>query len=377
MTDAAPCSLADAPTPSLVLDRGKLQRNCERMLAKCRSLGVGLRPHLKTLKSIDAARFAIDPGHRGIAVSTLREAEYFAGHGIDDIQYAVCITPDKLERANRILGRSPGFSVFLDSVEVAGAVAAAGAPLNVWIEIESGGRRTGIEPDDAGLIEIAAILGGGKARLAGVATHGGHSYSARFAAAMAEVAEQERRAVVTAAERLRTAGFDLRGLSVGSSPSATHMASAEGLTEIRAGVYTAGDLFQAGIGVQGEDDIAVSVLASVIGRNEARGRVVIDAGGLALSKDRSTAALPDDLGYGVVVDIDGRSSLGRLVVGGVHQEHGEIDGVPPDIMARLPIGAKVRVLPNHVCMTAAPYDHYLIVDGGSRIVDRWDKIGGW
>jgi D-serine deaminase-like pyridoxal phosphate-dependent protein len=166
-------------------------------------------------------------------------------------------------------------------------------------------------------------------------------------------------------------------ISAGSSPTATFLAKADGLTEIRAGVYTSGDLFQAGIGVQAEEDIAVSVLASVIGRNEARGRVVIDAGGLALSKDRSTAALPCDLGYGLVRDADGEETLGRLIVSGVHQEHGEIDGVSPEAFARLPIGAKVRVLPNHVCMTAAPYDHYLVIDGGSEIVDRWDKISGW
>jgi D-serine deaminase-like pyridoxal phosphate-dependent protein len=361
----------------LVLDRGRLGRNCARMLAKCRSLGVGLRPHLKTLKSIDAARLAIDPAHGGIAVSTLREAEYFAGHGIGDIQYAVCITPDKLARAKTIAELVPGFSFFLDSIAAAQAVAAANGTFNVWIEIESGGRRTGIDPDDPALVEIAAILRAAGVRLAGVATHGGHSYAARTAAEMAEVAAQERKAVVEAATRLSAAGFGVPGLSTGSSPSATHMASADGLTEIRAGVYTAGDLFQAGIGVQAEDDIAVSVLASVIGRDESRGRVVIDAGGLALSKDRSTAALPDDLGYGVVLDVDGQQTLGRLIVNGVHQEHGEIDNVSAEALARLAIGARVRVLPNHVCMTAAPYDHYLVVDGGNAIVARWDKIGGW
>lgn len=347
------------------------------MLAKCRSLGVGLRPHLKTLKSIDAARLALDPAHGGIAVATLREAEYLAGHGIGDIQYAVCITADKLLRAKEIAGRVAHFSAFLDSVETAHAVVAAEVPFSIWIEIDSGEHRTGLDPDDPSLIEIATLLRDGRVRLAGVATHGGHSYGARTPAELATIARQERSAVVRAAERLRAAGFEVPGVSAGSSPTASHMVSAHGLTEIRAGVYTAGDLFQAGIGAQAEDDIAVSVLASVIGRNEARGRVVIDAGGLALSKDRSTAALPHDLGYGLILDLEGKSSLGRLVVGGVHQEHGEIDGVSPEVLARLPIGAKVRILPNHVCMTAAPYDRYLVVDGGSAIVDRWDKIGGW
>ncbi len=347
------------------------------MLARCRSLGVGLRPHLKTLKSIDAARVAIDPAHKGIAVSTLREVEYFASHGIGDIQYAVCITPDKLARAKAVAERIPRFSVFLDSVETAQAIAAATGPFNAWIEIDSGEHRTGLDPEDPALIGIATILRDGGVRLAGVATHGGHSYGARSADALAAIADQERAAVVDAAGRLRSAGFEVPGVSAGSTPTATHLASAEGLTELRAGVYTAGDLFQAGLGVHEEEDIAVSVLASVIARNEARGRVIVDAGGLALSKDRSTAALLDDLGYGVVVNQEAAPSLGRLVVGGVHQEHGEIDGVPAEAFARLPIGAKLRILPNHVCMTAAPYDHYLVVDGGSEIVDRWDKISGW
>jgi D-serine deaminase-like pyridoxal phosphate-dependent protein len=351
------------------------------MLAKCRAVGVGLRPHLKTLKSIDAARFAIDPTHGGIAVSTLREAEYFAGHGIGDIQYAVCMTADKLLRAKTVAESIARFSFFLDSIETARAVVAAEPPSNgpfyVWIEIDSGEHRTGLDPDDPALIEIAAILRDGAVRLAGVATHGGHSYGARTAEMLAEIAEQERVAVVSAAGRLGASGFEVPGVSAGSSPTASHMVSADGLTEVRAGVYTAGDLFQAGIGSNAESDIAVSVLASVIGRNAARGRVVIDAGGLALSKDRSTAALNRDCGYGLVVDLDGEPTFGRIIVGGVHQEHGEIDGVSPEIFARLAIDAKVRVLPNHVCMTAAPYDHYLVVDGGSEIVDRWDKVSGW
>ncbi len=347
------------------------------MIGRARALGVGLRPHLKTLKSIHAARLAIDPAHGGIAVSTLREADYFAGHGISDIQYAVCITPDKLPHAKEIVERARGFSFFLDSAEVARAVAAAPASLSIWIEIDSGEHRTGLAPDDPRLIEIATILRDGGVRLAGVATHGGHSYAARAVDEIAAIAEQERAAVVSAAERLRAAGIDVPGVSAGSTPTAMHMASAAGLTELRAGVYTAGDLFQAGIGSHAEDDIAVSVLASVIGRDEARGRIVIDAGGLALSKDRSTAALAEDSGYGIVLDIEGVPRLGRLIVGGVHQEHGEIAHVPPEAFARLPIGAKVRILPNHVCMTAAPYDHYLVVDGSMQIVDRWDKITGW
>lgn len=369
-------SLADAATPALILDRGKFERNCARMKAKCGSLGVGLRPHMKTLKAIEAARVAIDPAHGGIAVSTLREAEYFAQAGIADIQYAVCITPDKVTRAIEITKIAPKLSVFVDSPEVASKL--LGAPFAAWIEIDSGEHRTGLSPDDPRLIEVATILRDGGVALAGVATHGGHSYGARGAVEMTIIAEQERAAVVEAAERLRDAGFAVPGVSAGSTPTATHMARADGLTEIRAGVYMAGDLFQSGVGSLGEDEIAVSVLASVIGHKREANQIVVDAGGLALSKDRSTAALEGgDLGYGVVLDVEGLASLGRLIVAGVHQEHGEIRGDAPLPFDRLPIGTRLRILPNHVCMTAAIYDHVLVVDGGTEIVARWDKITGW
>jgi D-serine deaminase-like pyridoxal phosphate-dependent protein len=374
--------LSDAFTPALILDRTKFERNCERMRTRCRSLGVALRPHMKTLKSIEAARFAIDPAHGGIAVSTLQEAEYFASGGIDDIQLAICITPDKLPRAAAIARTIRHFSFFLDSPAVAQAVAAfarsEGIPLRAWIEIDSGEHRTGVTPESDALIEIASILRNSPVVLAGVATHGGHSYAARGPQAITAVAEQERRAVTLAAERLRASGFEVPGVSAGSTPTAAHARSGEGLTELRAGVYMAGDLFQSAIGAQSEVDIAVSVLATVISHKLEHNQIVIDAGGLALSKDRSTAAVADgDLGYGLVVDVDGQPSFGRLVVGGVHQEHGEIRGDEPLPFGRLPIGARVRVLPNHACMTAAAYDRFLVVEEDGSVASVWSRINGW
>jgi len=93
MQSNAKPTLAGAATPALVLDLGRLKANCERMKNRCRALGARLRPHMKTLKSIDAARYAIDPSHGGIAVATLNEAEYFSKRGLTDIQCAVCISP--------------------------------------------------------------------------------------------------------------------------------------------------------------------------------------------------------------------------------------------------------------------------------------------
>jgi D-serine deaminase-like pyridoxal phosphate-dependent protein len=138
-----------------------------------------------------------------------------------------------------------------------------------------------------------------------------------------------------------------------------------------------GDLFQVGIGSQGLDDIAASVVATVISHKPARNQIVVDAGGLALSKDRSTAALRgQDMGYGLVVDLEGRPAFGQLTLAGVHQEHGEIQGAEPLPFDRLPIGARIRILPNHACMTTAAHDRYLVTEG-SDVRAEWDKVGGW
>lgn len=374
--------LAQAQTPALVLDRKKLRANCERVTGRCRQLGLRLRPHMKTLKSIDAARMAVDPSHGGIAVATLNEAEYFAQRGFVDIQYAVCISPDKLPRAARILEMAPRFSFFVDSLETARAVAGfagdRGVALRPWLEIDSGEHRTGVDPGDPTLLEIARVLSSRAVRFEGVATHAGHSYRARGPQELRDVAEQERLAVVRAAETLRAAGIPVPGVSAGSTPTAMHATQGEGMTELRAGVYMAGDLFQAAMGSLALDQVAVTVLATVISHNPGLNQVVVDAGGLALSKDRSTAAGPGpDMGYGLVLDILGRPIAPDLTVVGVHQEHGEIRSGSRLPFEKLPIGSKIRIMPNHVCMTAAMYDNYLVVDGTDAVVDVWERTNGW
>ena len=375
------CNLAEVQTPALVLDCERLNANARRMIVRAQDRGVRVRPHMKTLKSIDAARIAIDPSHGGIAVATLNEAAYFANFGLDDIQLAVCLPPGKFNRAAGILSRAGRFSFFIDSIEVAHALREfaeqSGAMFRVWIEIDSGAHRTGVAPDSPALLEIAGTIAG-YAHLEGVATHAGQSYADFMPPEIARIAEIERLAVVEGATRLRAKGHEIAGVSAGSTPTVTHALSAEGLTEWRAGVYLAGDLFQNGIQSLEMSDIALSVVASVISHNRARRQIVVDAGGLALSKDRSTAQMSTRDGkYGLVVDIKGYPAFGNLHIDEVHQEHGEIHDVSDAVLDALTIGANVRIFPNHACMNAAMYDEYLIVDGDSAICARWPRTNGW
>jgi D-serine deaminase-like pyridoxal phosphate-dependent protein len=337
---------------------------------------------MKTLKCIEAAQYAMDASHRGIAVATLNEAQYFADLGLDDIQYAVCISPDKLPRAADILDKAPRFSFFVDSVQVAQLVTEFARSqvkrMRVWLEIDSGEHRTGVDPASPEMLEIARVLSHPAVKFEGVATHAGHAYRASGPDQLPVVAEQERQTVRRAAQQLRAAGIEVEGASAGSTPTAMHLSSGEGLSEVRAGVYTAGDLFQVAIGSLSLKDVAVTVLATVISHNTALNQIVVDAGGLALSKDRSTAAgLGPDMGYGLVLDVLGHPIIFGLMIADVHQEHGEIRSTTRLPFERLPIGSKVRIVPNHVCMTAAMYGHYLVVDGSDVIVDIWRRTNGW
>jgi D-serine deaminase-like pyridoxal phosphate-dependent protein len=354
-------TLDDLPTPCLVLDRTILNRNIRVMASAVKRLSVPLRPHMKTAKSIDVARLALQGQPGGITVSTLAEAEYFLGHGITDMLYAVGITPQKLDQVARLNASGARIIVVTDDPDMAAVIGAHPSPPRTLIEIDSGEARAGLHPSDDRLPQIAASLGHS---LAGVMTHAGHSYAGRGIREIEAIAAQERDAITGAAARLRDAGHQIAIVSAGSSPTARHAANFAGVTELRAGVYMFGDLFQAGIDTHGADSIAVTVLTSVIGRRP--GRILVDAGGLALSKDRSTQAGPRDYGYGLALDIAGHPSYGFSIVTRAYQEHGviEFDSAEP---IDLPIGAKLRIAPNHTCMTAAAHDRYFVVDNDQTL----------
>ena len=376
--------LSELETPALILDRPRLTANIAAMSARMKDHGVDLRPHLKTAKSADVARLATAAHSGAITVSTLAEAAYFARSGFRDITYAVGITPAKLPRVAALCRDGVRLAVITDSAAIAreiGRTADCGDGIGVFIKIDSGQGRAGIRPDDDALLDIAqALEDGPSASLRGVLTHAGHSYGCATVAEIETVAEAERRAVVGAAERLRSAGIDCPEVSVGSSPTVRFGRSFEGVTEVRPGVYMFNDAFQAGLGCCALDDVALTVLATVTGHRRDLDMLLIDAGGLALSKDRSTEHQAEDVGYGLVYDETGEQRLGSLLVSAVHQEHGLVtpgNHGDPVAFDALPIGARIRVIPNHACMTAAAYDCYHVVDGGDEIIAEWPRVNGW
>ena len=372
-------SILDLPTPALILDRTRLERNAARMRDKVRQLGVTLRPHVKTSKSIDVLRVLSGGVDVPITVSTLAEARYFFAHGVTDILYAVGIAPVKLPEVAELIRSGCKLRIILDTPEAAEAVPAfvqaEGVAIEALIEIDSDGHRAGVAPGDALLIDIGQRLG---TSLAGVMTHAGASYDCRTRAEFEAMGEQERALTVEAAKRLRAAGLVCPIVSVGSTPTLHYARSLDGVTEARAGVYAFGDLVQAELGTCGQDDIAIGVLASVIGHNRPHGRVLIDAGFLALSRDRGTADLPVDWGYGAVCDPATGEAIEGVTVSSTNQEHGIVTSRSGEIhFRRFPVGSRVKILPNHACATAAAYERYFVTEGGDRIVDVWERVNGW
>ncbi len=378
-----PRTILDVPTPALILDSRKLDCNADRMRRRIAELDVILRPHVKTSKSIEVLKVLSGGKDLPITVSTLAEARYFFAHGVRDILYAVGIAPVKLPQVAELINQGCRLQILLDTVEAAKAVQEFGdlngITFEVLIEVDTDGKRAGVVPGDPLLIEIARTLSSGHgSNLVGVMTHAGGSYSARNVHEFEEISNRERDGAREAAKQLRSNGFSIAIVSVGSTPTIHYAHNLEGVTEARVGVYAFGDLVQVQLGTCTMEDIAISVVASVIGHNRNKNWLLVDAGFLALSRDRGTADFPRDWGYGAVCNAVTGELIQGTRVSSTNQEHGIITAEDGELdWSQFEIGSKVRILPNHSCATAAAYDRYFVTHDGLTVDDVWERVNGW
>jgi D-serine deaminase-like pyridoxal phosphate-dependent protein len=359
-----------------------MTQNINRMQAQTNRLGVAFRPHVKTSKCVEVTHAQVQAGAKGITVSTLKEAEQFFDSGIRDILYAVGIAANKLPQAAALQTKGCDLKILTDSVASARAIAdfaqTRGIVFKVFIEIDTDDHRSGIKPDAASLLDVAKVLADGGMVIQGVMTHAGSSYDLNTPQALVQMAEQERFGCVHAAERLRAAGFSCPVVSVGSTPTALAATGLDGVTEVRAGVYVFFDLVMRNVGVCQLDDIALSVLTTVIGHQEEKGWAIVDAGWMAMSRDRGTQKQVTDYGYGQVCEAAG-NVIPNYVISGANQEHGiisRVDSPDLDIIKRFPVGTQLRILPNHACATGAQFPEYQAVDTQGD-VKTWSRFYGW
>ena len=351
---------AQLDTPLVIVDLDRVDANIERMAAAMRDRGIALRPHAKTHKSLAVARRQIAAGAVGLTVATIGEAEVFADGGIEDvfIAYPLYATGPKAERLRRLADRCH-LSVGVDSVEgvdrLAAALRGSTAAVTVLIEIDSGGRRSGVLPEQAGSIANHASDAG--LHVAGVFTHAGQAYGGPERGPSA--ADEEVTGLAAAAASLRAAGIEPRVVSAGSTPTAVRSARPP-VTEERPGTYVFGDLQQsvlAGDPADATNAVALVVAATVVSHG-ARDGFLVDAGAKILGKD----AAPYVAGHGALLGYP------DAVLARVNDHHGVAEvaqGSP-----RPAIGEVVWIVPNHVCPVVNLVDEMTVVQKG-RIVDTW------
>jgi len=355
--------MIEVETPALLLYRDVMERNLKHMADRAQRLGVALRPHIKTHKCLELGRRQEAQGARGVTVSTLFEAEAFARGGFTDLTWAFPLDRTHLPRVQRIAQQAT-VRVIVDDLETAKEVSGTG--LHVWRKVDCGYHRAGVDPSSRYGLEVARELGAERGiTFDGILSHSGHAYRTRNKDEAAQVAEQERQVMAWFAELLRKDGLPVRGVSVGSTPAMAAAKNLTGVTEARPGNYIFYDRTMVLIGSCEPQEVAVSVLATVVSHQPGASHFVVDAGALSLSKDLGPTHLGLEPAFG---EVRGHP---ELTVASVSQEHGLIRAAAPAaIEGKFKVGDHMEIIPNHSCLTEAHFDEYVVIDGG-RMIDRW------
>ena len=356
--------MIEVETPALLLYRDVMERNLEHMADRAKKLGVALRPHIKTHKCLELGRRQQAYGAKGITVATLFEAQAFALDGFGDLTWAFPLDPTHVPHVHRIAQDGVTLRVILDDLDTAQALAGSG--LHVWLKVDCGYHRAGVDPSSRYALAVARELGAERGlSFDGILSHSGHAYRTRHRGEAAQIAEQERQVMTWFADLLRKDGLPVRGVSVGSTPAMAAVKSLTGVTEARPGNYIFYDRTMVLIGCCEPQDVAVSVLATVVSHQPGAAHFVVDAGALSLSKDAGPAHLGLETAFG---EVKGHP---ELTVASVSQEHGLIRAAAPAaIEGKFKVGQQVEIIPNHSCLTEAHFDEYVVIEGG-RVMDRW------
>ena len=330
-------------TPVVLVDLDKMEANIKEMAQVAAAAGVKLRPHIKTHKSPYIANLQLEAGASGITVAKVSEAEVMADAGIDDIYIAYPIYGElKLTRLKGLLEKAK-IRVALDSIEVAQGLAGLGREVGqdipVLLQVETGIKRCGTLPGQPTLEMARKLCRIEGIKLIGLHAHEGHAHAAAHGQGVEgfrRVAFEVGRTMVETAELLRKDGITIEEISVGATPTARYSAEVPGITELRPGTYVFNDRMILSDGLATEDTCAVTILATVVSR-AAPDRAVVDAGSKTLSSD----TLIGEKGYGHVI---GRPDI---IIDRLNEEHGMLALTDP--RARLSIGDRLEIIPNHIC----------------------------
>jgi D-serine deaminase-like pyridoxal phosphate-dependent protein len=360
--------LTDLPTPSVLVDHARVERNLARMQSAASAAGKRLRPHAKTHKSVVMAQRQLAEGAAGICCAKLGEAEVFAAAGVRDIRLPYPLNPVNAPRAIDLLDRTR-LSFIVDHPDVAAgwsdAMKAAGREVDVLVKVDVGFHRCGIDPTRDGAAEfVARVAAMPGLRFRGLLSHAGHGYGATSDDNARAIAREEADVLRDLAARVGRLGVEVPEVSVGATPTVRFSVHEDGLTELRPGNYIYFDRTQVSLGAAGWDDCALSVLARVVTTHD--GRLILDCGSKTLTNDLARGFGPTT-GYGVVTaGLDSNEPDDSLVIERLSEEHATVSVTGA---TRLRPGDLVRVIPNHSCVVSNLVDAAWLVEGNT-VLDK-------
>lgn len=347
----------DRLTPYIEIDAQRLTRNLQQMQQRAAAGNVRLRPHVKTHKSVAIAQQQIALGAVGITVSKPSEGVVFINGGVRDVLLAYPVVQAESVSALFAVAASSGCKLGVIVASQAGVAAIAQAAaavtsldLSVWIKVDVGLGRVGVNPEGDEALQLAHAVQAAGLHFAGLVSHAGHAYGAQNPQQMAAIVQAEAQCMQGLRQRLHQAGFAHCALSVGATPSILGAPLPEGYDEIRPGNYALCDLTGLRLQLCTLDEVAISVVARVVSVNDRY--AIIDAGSKALSSDKGphgTGAA--DFGLAVNALTDRQYRVEKL-----SEEHGFI----PHYGNTPPLGSLMRVFPNHSCAVMAQFAQFVM-----------------
>lgn len=357
-------TLNSLDSPTLLLDYNKLFQNINEMASYAKAQGISYRPHIKTHKSIKIAQLQMQAGAVGITTAKIGEAEVMAAGGIKDILIAYPISnPAKIKRLVKLLEQGVQLKISVDNSDALSYLQRelehTPFTLEVWIKVNSGLNRCGVEPGKEAVQLAKSIWTHPQLKLGGIFTHAGHSYAAKTIEEIESIGHQEGLAVVESANECEKEGIRIPVRSVGSTPTYKIAGKVPGITEIRPGNAVFFDAIQAGLGVTSLDNCALTLLASVVGVY--KDRVIFDTGSKSLCLDKGAHGNQTVTGFGHVIGHP------EIVIERLSEEHGV--GV---LLKETPLKLNdiVQIIPNHACTVVNQFDEY-VVHENEKVIDSW------
>lgn len=352
--------------PTLLIDKNKAIQNIRLMAEKAQRSGVRLRPHFKTHQSAEIGEWFRQEDVARITVSSIEMARYFAAHGWQDITVAVPVNLREIENINKLAGEI-ALGLLVESVEsVQFLTAHLTSPANIWIKIDIGYHRAGIDyaATDEILAVANAIVQADKLALAGILTHSGHTYKAKSVAGIRQIYGETVSRMQEAKNAIEKETGQNIEISVGDTPSCTIVEDFGAVDEIRAGNFVFYDLMQVDNRVCTPEEISVAVACPVIAKHPSRNEILLYGGAIHFSKEALNRK-DGSTSFGLVVEA-GEKTWGAVVpnvnLSSLSQEHGILK-TDAAFFEQVNIGDFVVVLPVHSCLTANLMGDFMTLDG--------------